>query len=88
MLHLRQGFASTLARASRRGEDSKMMVACYPTKKALRESIGKGLRYAETSMFGPEYKSTGSFCVVGPGALNRKWYAKVTMQDDIIAGVE
>ena len=59
----------------------------YKTKKALKESVGKALRYNETSAFGPEYKSTGSFCVVGPSAYERKWYATVTMADGKIAKV-
>lgn len=65
-----------------------MMGASYPTKKALKESIGKPLHYIETSMFGPEYRETGMFNVVGPDPYNRKWYATVTMQDGIIKKVE
>jgi hypothetical protein len=59
-----------------------MLVALYPTKKALKNSIGKALKYQETFCFGPEYKSNGKFAVVGPSAHNRKWYATVTMQND------
>lgn len=65
-----------------------MMGALYATKKALKESIGKPLRYEETSMFGPEYKPDGKFCVVGPSPYNRKWYAEVTMQNGLIAKVK
>ena len=66
-----------------------MLGASYPTKKSLRESIGKPLRYIETSVFGPEYKSNGTFCVVGPDPYtNRKWFAEVTMKDDIIVKVK
>jgi len=65
-----------------------MMGADYPTKKALKLSVGKRLRFVETSMFGPEYKSTGTFCVVGPSPYERKWYAEVTVQDDIIMKVK
>lgn len=64
-----------------------MLVATYKTKKALKESIGKTLRYQETSIFGSEYKSTGKFPVVGPGAYNRKWYAEVTMENNKIKKV-
>jgi hypothetical protein len=53
----------------------------YKTKKSLKESIGKPLNYSETSMFGQEYKENGSFCVVGPSAQDRKWFANVTMVD-------
>lgn len=58
-----------------------MMGASYPSKKALKENVGKPLNYIETSMFGSEYKPDGEFCVVGPCPYtNRKWYAKVTME--------
>lgn len=64
-----------------------MMGASYKTKKELKEHIGKPLRYIETSMFGDEYKDTGSFCVVGPSPTSRKWFAEVTMQDGLIKAV-
>ncbi len=64
-----------------------MMGAGYPTKKALKEAIGKPLRYEETSMFGAEYRENGTFAVVGPSPTNRKWYAQVTMKDGLIAKV-
>jgi hypothetical protein len=65
------------------------MGASYPTKKALKLSIGKRLCYVETSMFGAEYKPNGKFCVVGPCAhTNRRWYAEVTMKDGVIASVK
>ncbi len=64
-----------------------MMVARYPTKKALCESIGKPLRHTETSMFGDEYRHDGTFCVVGPSAYERKWFAEVTMCDGKILRV-
>ncbi len=64
------------------------MAACgYKTKKDLKGSVGNPLCYNETSMFGPEYKATGKFCVVGPSAYERKWYAEVTMKDGVIARV-
>lgn len=66
-----------------------MMGASYPTKKALKEAVGKPLRYVETSMFGPEFREDGTFCVVGPCAYtNRKWYARVTMKGGLIAKVQ
>lgn len=65
-----------------------MMGASYPSKKALKESVGKPLRYVETSMFGPEFKANGKFCVVGPCPYtNRKWYAEVTMENGLIKKV-
>ena len=66
-----------------------MMGASYKTKKMLKENVGKELRYVETSMFGPEYKPDGTFCVVGPDPYtSRKWYASVTMQGGLIAKVK
>jgi hypothetical protein len=60
----------------------------YKTKKDLKAAVGKRLRYVETSLFGAEYKSNGTFCVVGPCAYtNRKWYASVTMENDLIKKV-
>ena len=63
------------------------MGASYPTKKALKESIGKPLRYVDTSFFGEEYKADGTFCVVGPSPTSRKWFASVTMQGGLISKV-
>jgi hypothetical protein len=64
-----------------------MIQAHYISKKLLKESIGKTLRYNETSMFGLEYKSNGSFCVADSGP-KRKWFAQVTMKDDLIFKVK
>lgn len=64
-----------------------MMGASYPTKKALKLAIGQQLRYVETSMFGEEYKSDGTFCVVGPSPQKRSWFASVTMKDGKISKV-
>lgn len=63
-----------------------MIQAHYPTKKALKEAVGTKLRYNETSMFGPEFKPDGEFCVADSGP-NRKWFAKVTMKNGLIAKV-
>lgn len=65
-----------------------MLVARYPTKKVLKESVGESLDYEETSMFGPEYDPNGRLTVVGPGAYDRKWYANVEMEDGKIVKVE
>lgn len=64
-----------------------MMAALYPTKKALKESVGKPLRYRETSLFGAEFRENGRFAVVGPSEYQRKWFAQVTMVDGLIAKV-
>jgi hypothetical protein len=64
-----------------------MLGALYKTKKDLKASVGKRLKYIETSLFGSEYKSDGKFCVVGPHPHSRKWYAEVTMKDGLIRKV-
>ena len=64
-----------------------MLVACYKTKKDLKAATGQSLRYEETSLFGAEYRPDGNFCVVGPGAHQRKWYACVTMVEGKISKV-
>jgi hypothetical protein len=64
-----------------------MMGASYPTKKALKESVGQRLKFVETSLFGAEYRETGKFCVVGPSPYERKWFAEVTMKEGLIAKV-
>jgi len=63
-----------------------MLQANYPTKKALKESVGKALSYTETSVFGPEYKRDGVLYVADASPA-RKWFAKVTMRDGLIAKV-
>lgn len=67
------------------------MLAIYPSKKVLKENIGKRLNYRETSMFGSEYKSNGSFVVCNRPSITgigREWFAEVTMKDDIINKVK
>ncbi len=68
-----------------------MILLNYTSKKELRENIGQSLNYAETSMFGPEYKSDGT--VVGsnrPHSTNnegREFFAEVTLKNHIIQKV-
>jgi hypothetical protein len=67
------------------------MIAVYPTKKSLKENIGKKLKYIETSLFGNEYQSNGTIVVCNrPHITNigREWFAQVKMSDDIIIGVK
>lgn len=65
-----------------------MLGASYPTKKALKEAIGKSLNYVETSFFGPEFKADGTFAVVGPDPYTKRtWYATVTMAGGLIKKV-
>lgn len=61
----------------------------YKTKKDLKASVGKPLRYEETSMFGEEYKADGDFCIVGPDAhRDRRWFAQVFMKNGLIEKVK
>ena len=65
-----------------------MLAFTYKTKKELRDSIGKPLRFNETSMFGPEYRDDGLLTGVGPHQNIRKWYANVVMVNGLIAKVK
>ena len=67
------------------------MIAEYPSKKELKNNIGKRLKYIETSLFGPEYKSNGVIVVANRPhitGLGREFFAKVTMENDLIKKVE
>jgi len=69
-----------------------MMILNYSSKKELKNNIGKNLNYTETSFFGAEYKSNGSF--VGSnrptitGIKGKEFFSKVTMKNDLISEVE
>ncbi len=75
-----------------------MMIFNYKSKKQMKESIGKSLDYTETSMFGAEYKSDGSF--VGCNRpyspeypkfeqrKGREFFASVTMENNLIKGIK
>ena len=70
-----------------------MMILNYESKKQLKENIGERLKFTETSFFGEEYKSNGTFA-----GCNRPWdsrgtgklefFAGVTMVDDLISEVK
>lgn len=67
------------------------MLFMYPSKKAMKECVGQALKYEETSIFGPEYLSTGT--ITGANrphmtGMGREFFAKVTMKDDVIVKVE
>jgi|TARA_S200002703_G_scaffold144960_1_gene139019 hypothetical protein len=68
-----------------------MMILNYETKKELKENIGKELDYTETSMFGAEYKSNGSFAGCNRPHITgykREFFAEVTMKNDKIVRVK
>lgn len=68
-----------------------MLVFDYESKKVLKESIGKPLRYIETSIFGNEYLSDGVITganrphITGKG---REFFAQVTMKNGLIEKVK
>jgi len=68
-----------------------MIVLNYASKKDLKASIGKPLRYIETSMFGPEYKDNGMLTganrphITGKG---REFFANVMMENGLIKSVK
>ncbi len=68
-----------------------MLVFNYPSKKVLKENIGKPLKYIETSIFGVEYLSDG--VMVGANrphitGIGREFFAEVSMQDGKIVKVK
>jgi len=68
-----------------------MLVFVYPSKKILKENIGKPLRYIETSLFGPEYRRDGMLTganrphITGMG---REFFANVVMENGLIKSVK
>ena len=75
-----------------------MMILNYKSKKQIKESIGKTLDYTETSFFGNEYKSDGTFCGCNrpyspeypkfEQRKGREFFAEITMANDLIRGVK
>ena len=63
-----------------------MIQAHYASKKSLKESTGKALKYNETSIFGEEFNPNGHFCVADYSP-KRKWFATVYMKDGLISKV-
>jgi len=67
------------------------MIADYPSKKELKNNIGRSLKYIETSMFGPEYKRDGTIIVANRPHITgkgREFFAEVTMENGLIKGVK
>lgn len=69
-----------------------MLVTGYKSKKELKTKIGERLTYRETSVFGPEYQTNGTFTVAHrpavTGGKGREFFATITMKDDRIVDVE
>ena len=67
-----------------------MMILLYESKKALKASIGKVLKYQETSAFGPEFSRDGHFTGCNRPTMTgykREFFAQVTMRDGLISKV-
>ena len=53
----------------------------YKTKKDLKNNVGSELDYTETNIFKDEYTENGT----GIGCdINRKFFAKITIKNNII----
>tara|TARA_R110000751_G_scaffold175225_1_gene281443 strand:+ start:87 stop:314 length:228 start_codon:yes stop_codon:yes gene_type:complete len=75
-----------------------MMILNYKSKKQMKESIGESLDYTETSMFGNEYNSDGTFVGCNrpyspeyPKFSQRKgreFFASITMKNGLIQVVK
>lgn len=66
------------------------MIVVYPSKKALKESVGQRLRYIETSLFGPQYRDNGTITVANRPhitKIGREFFAEVTMTNGLISKV-
>jgi hypothetical protein len=69
-----------------------MMILNYQSKKELKENVGQELKYTETSLFGNEFKTNGTFTGCNRphdprGTGSREFFAQVTMQDGLISKV-
>tara|TARA_R110000851_G_scaffold96526_1_gene209458 strand:+ start:1558 stop:1764 length:207 start_codon:yes stop_codon:yes gene_type:complete len=68
-----------------------MLIFTYPSKKVLKENIGKPLEYIETSIFGAEYNPDGVLTGANrPHITNmgREFFARVVLKDGLITKVE
>tara|TARA_R110000787_G_scaffold44383_1_gene108914 strand:+ start:312 stop:503 length:192 start_codon:yes stop_codon:yes gene_type:complete len=57
----------------------------YNTKKDLKNNVGQELEYNETNIFKDEYTPNG--VVIGCD-INRKFFAKITIKNNIIERVQ
>jgi len=76
-----------------------MIIVNYKSKKDLKENIGQKLDYTETSMFGLEYKTNGTFSACNRPSINsvlinrgilraKEFFTTITIKDDLIFKVE
>ena len=67
-----------------------MIILDYPSKKVLREQVGRPLRYIEPAMLGPEYRDNGTFTGANRPSVTgykREFFANVTKTDGLIEKV-
>ena len=68
-----------------------MLIFNYPSKNAMKLSIGETLRYIETSIFGEQYRADGWLIganrphITGKG---REFFAQVLLEDGKIVKVK
>lgn len=75
-----------------------MMILNYKSKKEIRENIGNPLDYTETSFYGNEFLSNGTFLGCNrpyspeypkfDKRKGREFFAKLTMKNGLIEKVE
>ena len=68
-----------------------MLIFEYPSKKELALFVGQPLKYRETSLFGPEYKSDGVLTGCNRPHITghkREFFANVTMKNGKIEKVK
>lgn len=68
-----------------------MIIFVYKSKKALKECIGEPLKYKETSLFGPEYRSNGTLTGANRPhitKMGREFFANVEMVNGLIHSVK
>jgi len=68
-----------------------MLIFDYPSKKSLKASKGKTLRYLETSLFGPEYKPDAELVGCNRPHITghaHEFFASVVLRDGIIHSVK
>jgi len=76
--------------ATQRKERAMTLVVKYNSKKDLKQAVGQRLRYIETSMFGSEYRDTGTLTVAGRPhitGMKREFFAQVVMKHGLIQKV-
>lgn len=67
-----------------------MLIVKYPSKKKIKENIGKKLKYIETSQFDLEYKENGIITVANRPIITnigREWFGRIIMENGLIKKV-